>query len=57
MTISGEKMKTWTEIDIMIFCDNITQFLNKHPSPYGKNEKSKTEEFNDFGKVKLKVFY
>lgn len=29
-------MVSWSEVDTVMFCDNITQFLSEHPSPIPK---------------------
>lgn len=36
----GEKMLSWHEIDTVTFCEKITQFLNEHPTPSGKDNGS-----------------
>lgn len=34
---TGEKVKSWQEVDTVTFCEQVTQFLNEHPSPSGQS--------------------
>jgi hypothetical protein len=35
---TGEKMRQWTTIDPVTFCDLVTEFLHSHPSPSGSSQ-------------------
>jgi hypothetical protein len=32
---TGEKMRHWSALDAVVFCEHITEFINEHPSPDG----------------------
>ncbi len=36
--LKGEKMRQWTTIDPVTFCDLVTEFLHSHPSPSGSSQ-------------------
>jgi len=53
----GEKMISWSEVDTMTFCDNITQFLSEHPSPGGNIANATPNNFDKVKKMLLLTNY
>jgi len=43
--LTGEKMRCWTAIDPVSFCDLVTEFLHDHPSPSGTTGSSDNLNF------------